>query len=286
MVMSADPVYFVKQPLNLPKNTPPGVAWKFERALYLVQHELSDAIATWHEKAKPYSFDPEERGEDLLVRLRIRMNVPPHFGVMAGDSLHNLRSALNILWKAALTGAVRREDFPISSDGEALESRLQKLLRRGYAQPDVLQIIRDLKPYRGGNETLWKLSELNNLDKHQALLVVRGGLRFVRLAIGGVKFDSHGHFVEDASVHGEVRSVRPQGYKPGRTSISLTDGQIVLRLPKSLHVRLDRDPIYAVDEAFGDPPVAGEPLVETLYDFCRAVQETICAFMELPVFHK
>lgn len=37
---------------------------------------------------------------------------------------------------------------------------------------DAIQAIDDLKPYKEGNPTLWRLRELDNIDKHRAILSV------------------------------------------------------------------------------------------------------------------
>lgn len=43
--------------------------------------------------------------------------------------------------------------------------------------PSAQKIVTDLKPYKGGNKTLWKLHELNRIDKHRLLVAASASLR-------------------------------------------------------------------------------------------------------------
>ncbi len=43
---------------------------------------------------------------------------------------------------------------------------------------EAIEAIDRLKPYKGGNEPLWKIHELNNIDKHRFLFTVGNDLLF------------------------------------------------------------------------------------------------------------
>ena len=39
-------------------------------------------------------------------------------------------------------------------------------------RPEAVEAIDRLKPYKGGNDLLWKIHALNNLDKHRAIFTL------------------------------------------------------------------------------------------------------------------
>ena len=43
---------------------------------------------------------------------------------------------------------------------------------------DAVDAIDAIKPYKGGNDTLWRLHGLNNIDKHRLLITVGLAYRF------------------------------------------------------------------------------------------------------------
>jgi hypothetical protein len=51
-------------------------------------------------------------------------------------------------------------------------------------RPDAIQAIKALKPYKGGNDTLWKLHKLDNTDKHRLVLTVAAA--FAGTKVGGL----------------------------------------------------------------------------------------------------
>jgi hypothetical protein len=95
---------------------------------------------------------------------------------IAGDVIQNLRSALdhlaNQLVEVGNPGVEpsRTVGFPICQSAKKYENAKVKKLQG--MRPDALKKIDALKPYKGGNDTLWKLHNFNNIDKHQALLTI------------------------------------------------------------------------------------------------------------------
>lgn len=94
----------------------------------------------------------------------------------AGDVVQNLRSALDHLaYHLAQVGTPDREpshyvSFPISLSAKIYESR--KARKVHGMREDAKKAIDRLQPYKGGNDALWLLQELNNIDKHRFLLTV------------------------------------------------------------------------------------------------------------------
>lgn len=107
----------------------------------------------------------------------------PPFDVIApiiGDALHNARSALDVMLCDIARLRKKSTDkvkFPFAVDEEKLKQRLDASPYPRLGQ-DVREAILRVKPYReGGNKTLRKLSDLNNLDKHELLVPTIGTAR-------------------------------------------------------------------------------------------------------------
>lgn len=100
----------------------------------------------------------------------------------AGDVIQNLRSALDHLACQLVeigSGNDKGHDvgFPIAKN-EA-KYRLLRDRKLNGARGDAIEAVNALKPYSGGNEPLWVLHKLNNLDKHRLLLTVAGDQLFI-----------------------------------------------------------------------------------------------------------
>jgi hypothetical protein len=93
----------------------------------------------------------------------------------AGDIVHNLRSALDHLaYQLVVVGSEkepsRRVEFPIAKDFATYEAEKTKKVQG--MRPIAIKAIDNVKPYKGGNEPLWRIHELDNIDKHRTLFSV------------------------------------------------------------------------------------------------------------------
>src|SRR5690606_22121211 len=92
-----------------------------------------------------------------------------------GDALHNLRSALDVMWFAIRhpggpDWSDRKTQFPICEGANSFVKALEGI-EKTFPKPAV-DILNNVKPYKGGNDGLWLLSRLNNIDKHNTLIPV------------------------------------------------------------------------------------------------------------------
>lgn len=118
-----------------------------------------------------YAFISDENGKLTYQRLPV-----VEFGVIAaaGDVLHNLRTALDHLaWQLVLANRnvpTRHTGFPIAES----PSKLVSIFRKKVAgmRPEAKKAIKDLRPYNGGNDPLWRIHYLDIVDKHKELLIV------------------------------------------------------------------------------------------------------------------
>lgn len=130
-------------------------------------------------KSKPFSLfhEPSPQGVGYKTKLRLERPIPDEISVIVGDALFQLRSALDVLTccLATANGAsdTRGTYFPFAGDAAefglpATQRKIAKLSTRHQ------NLIRGLTPYRGGNDLLWSLNALCNIDRHNRLIAVGG----------------------------------------------------------------------------------------------------------------
>lgn len=102
---------------------------------------------------------------------------PECLPLIAGDAVQNLMSALDHLACQLVCSDTadkpphpNRIYFPVADDFAKYE--LRKHERMEGAHPTTLDAIDALKPFKGGNDLLWTLYKLNNIDKHRLLFTV------------------------------------------------------------------------------------------------------------------
>ncbi|MEJ0094478.1 MAG: hypothetical protein WDN46_13890 [Methylocella sp.] len=161
-----------------------GPKLKVERA----KRHLADLETTLHafHDSNPYGLVEEidlQTGE-YVYRVRIHKSIPCETGTIIGDIIHNLRSALDQM----VCGLVRANSkqvsggngFPIMGSAKSFEEACVRKLKNVPLKAQ--RFIQRLKPYQGGNTLLWQISELDNMDKHNAIVPVNAGQIAIRAA--------------------------------------------------------------------------------------------------------
>ena len=151
-----------------------GVDKKIERAEKHIL-DLQDARKRFID-TDPYPTggqrNPETRCPEYRV-LSVRA-IDSDIAAIAGDVIQNLRSALDHLaYQLVIVGTRKPGPFthvyyPIAKSATDYET--EKLRKTKGMRQDAIDAIDATKPYRGGNDTLWQLHELNLVDKHRLLL--------------------------------------------------------------------------------------------------------------------
>jgi hypothetical protein len=121
--------------------------------------------------SKPYTCEPLIDASGLSVTVTWRgVGLTP--GCLIGDAIHNLRASLDLMASelARLNGKSDSDVyFPFASDKDELEKSIQKRFRK--AGEDAIALLKEFAPYRGGNESLRAIHDLDIRDKHTALIV-------------------------------------------------------------------------------------------------------------------
>lgn len=108
------------------------------------------------------------------ITISIRQQIPEAIIMLTSEALHHLRSSLDYLAGLLAVqngGSAQDANFVICESSSDYPRNSKRSLAKFTAQG--ASFIRDQKPYKDGDKLLWILSNANNWDKHEALLVLR-----------------------------------------------------------------------------------------------------------------
>lgn len=119
--------------------------------------------------------DPQTR--KLIYYVASAGPIPECLSLVAGDAIQNLMSALDHLAYQIVCSDTGDKPpnpnwiyFPIADDAAKYEAKKRGIMEG--ARQETFDAIDALKPYKGGNDLLWVLYRLNNIEKHRLLLTV------------------------------------------------------------------------------------------------------------------
>jgi hypothetical protein len=155
--------------------------------------ELEDILKRYRD-SKPYTATvlPEDPSN---VRVEFTA-VPGDPEAVIGDCIHNLRAALDLMacdLVRAANGNDKHVYFPFAHH----EADLEKMIKEknfDRAGVDAVTLLKSFKPYRGGDELLRAMHDLDIEDKHKALIIT-GTSRDIRIeGIYEMDNPAGGHF--------------------------------------------------------------------------------------------
>jgi hypothetical protein len=101
-------------------------------------------------------------------------NLPSEVPLIIGDAIHNLHTSLDLMiWEieSGIDKPDRFTKFPFYETRSELVGAINN--GRLKAAPEIRHLIIDeIKPYRGGNDLLYGLHDLDIVDKHKLLIPV------------------------------------------------------------------------------------------------------------------
>ena len=147
---------------------------KVERAKGHVR-ELSNQIVDYL-KSKPFKVvvEQDKESNNHLWTLRVKHDIPCLYAAIIGDVIHNLRASLDLLATELVAAAGKNADnvyFPFGNDEAGLDEMIKKR-HIDRAGEKVVEIVKSLKPFKGGNILLRALHDLDITDKHKSLIPV------------------------------------------------------------------------------------------------------------------
>jgi hypothetical protein len=240
--------------------------------------DVERQVATFLE-SKPYQVGTKRELETtkLIYYVVGVAEAPVNIAAVTGDALQNLRSALDHLaYRLVVVGLgtipsnPKYIEFPIA-DSQRQYPSLRDGKVKGARQP-AKDAIDAVKPYPGGNDGLWRLHKLNNIDKHRLLLTVGSAFRSVDLG---------------AHMAMLMREMWPSDRAlPTLPSLFArpADRLFPLKIGDELFIGGSDDKVneqmrFNFDVALGEPGIMnGEPLVETLHRMADLVDSLVIGF--------
>ena len=259
------------------KNESPlyGSFLKLDRAKKHLK-ELRCEIADF-ESRDPYLIVYEQKveGGEIVCRLSVNQFPPSkEWGVIIGDIIHNLRSALDLLAcclvKANTVGADcknPRVSFPISDSKKNFEDTGIKRIEG--ASNSAKTIIKGLEPYKGGNNLFYWISGLDNLDKHRLLIPT-----FTPVNISSAHFENSAPIDPTKSAFVKIQQAQAPPFENNAEMFRFTPINCTIK-PK---MNMDANMSLAV--AFRDTELVDEhPVLPLLRDCTYVVEQTLILFV-------
>jgi hypothetical protein len=199
---------------------------------------------------------------------------PISIACICGDVVHNLRSTLDhIAHQLVLSNKqlpTRFTSFPVGDDASKYaSSKSQKV--EGMSKV-AIGAIDALKPYKAGNDPLWQLSKLDNVDKHRTLITVGSAFR---------SFDSTA-FMQASMAKLMAERGRPEPPRFPPVFLMPKDRLFPLKAGTEIFTDLpgsepNKDATFQFELAFEEPEADlrnGVPIEETLSTMMREVEAT------------
>ena len=200
---------------------------KIDRAKkHIKELEQIEVDYTASSSIQPISGFPSVPGQPSISQITLHIdNFSGELNAVLGDVIHNLRAALDLLASDLCRINNQSADsvyFPFCHKAEKLDEAIKnKNFHR--AGPAAIRLLREWKPYPGGNTMLRAIHDLDIQDKHQMLIPTT-------VAISSQLFaDAHGNFVLN-------EDHRPAGARLHFPSDSVLAGEAII---KTLHDLVD-----------------------------------------------
>jgi len=154
--------------------------WRAGQHVASLENEIASYMARSPAHINIRTAEPPKNLDRVSYDIVVTEAIPLHFSAVIGDIFHNMRTSLDLLASDLVQMNGWDSDgiyFPFAKDATDLE-RMIKERRIDRAGPEVVDLVRSLAPYKGGNLHLRGVHDLDITDKHQKLVPV-----FARIAI-------------------------------------------------------------------------------------------------------
>jgi hypothetical protein len=236
--------------------------------------DLVEAIKRFYE-TDPYDGvvkdNPETQRREFTVTQADPL--PDELALISGDVIHNLRSALDhLIWQLIIANGGKPNEnaaFPIWRSESKFKSS-----RPGYAKgvsKQALDLLYGLKPYKGGNDALWRIHKLDIVDKHRLLLTVAMRHESVILDLGGMANKLLGSDVKWDPM--------PIALNPAERQI-IKVGTVLFASPLGDEAHDDVKASFEIALCEPEVPI-NEPVAKTLHELASFVDEVFDLFAPL-----
>jgi len=240
-----------------------GTELKISRAKSHIR-ELENQIVDYI-KSKPFKVIVEKKigSSNHLWTLRVKHEIPMLFAAIIGDVIHNLRASLDLLATELVEFSgedAKNVYFPFGNDADGLEDMIKRR-RINKAGEGVVDIVRSLKPYIGGNTLLRSLHDLDITDKHKSLVPVAHYAGIKNFHMTGAS----GPLLTIENLHcGPIR-----------------DGMVIMSLPPAGNVRVGQSFNPSLKLCLAENAVdRDDGLIQTLNKYVKMVEEILQKFKD------
>jgi hypothetical protein len=248
-----------------------GAKSKIERA-YVHIRDLNDSLNAFAQnRFYTARIERDIYGVNYLV-IEFTRYFRDDAGAVVGDAIHNLRSALDIMWvdtiRVCRGKPTQYTRFPIFPRWEKVKAKVDEALKQKRITKTVHDLVFDvIHPNQTPNRILASLGQLNDLDKHMLLIPIHP-----MMMIGG--FD-----MEDQNGLPFMPGFFWLFDDSGRSRLQKTDGDVKLKNQGKPSATI----LFALH--FADPnaeiPCRGAAVIPTLNGIAEEVSRTFEAFKAL-----
>lgn len=249
-----------------------GIYAKIERA----ETHIQDLVRQFNAYilSNPYELVTEINAErtEQVWRFKLVRHMPTAISTIAGDATRNLRTSLDNLVSAIAVKNGKTfagTSFPFGGTVEEFECALSDKTKK--LPPAAREMIRALKPYKGGNDLLWLLHRADLRDKHFVPMRVSltNALQVSQIVV------TNGRVMILGPRNGQNLAVA--GYIPAeRWSGQEEDIEVITTTPGA-QLQTDFKPTF--DIAIGDVEgFEGESVITALYQMREAVERIVRDF--------
>jgi hypothetical protein len=253
---------------------------KIERAKAQVS-DVESRIQLWAQ-SNPYSvvskINPHDPREEVwsFIPKPIGFDLP----VVIGEILHNIRSPLDQMLSAVAEMKRGTSDgvaFPFGKTANIFEHSLAK--QKKLLPAEAIDVIRALKPYKGGDDLLWAINELNRGDKHRPKLIPVLTNSSWQLGFMGVEKGGEVYIMGDRrSGHLSVNQADGKPYVSAKNRHPYAEGEVeFVTCAPGTKFHTDMKPLCQI--AFGKIEVLKtEPVVKVLHQMRDLVESILLTF--------
>jgi hypothetical protein len=257
------------------------VTLKIERAKKHVS-DLNSEITAFL-KTYPYrvgaKHDPQTR---QLVYYVVGVEVTPDsLPLIAGDAIQNLMSALDHMAYQLVCSDTgdhppnpRWIYFPIADDAQKYEAGKRGKIKG--ARDETLELIDALKPYKGGNDPLWALFRLNNIEKHRLLMTVGSMLKAINVGAIMSREMQTAFDLPDSPFKGRTAPFMNVFLRPADKLFPLKVGDILLT--DAIDAKPDEKMQFTFSVALYEPEIIqAQSILETIHQMTTLVEGIVTA---------
>lgn len=240
---------------------------KVERAKAHIEDLHVSLERFWNTKPNSIRFEDDAQRRERTYYLVTVADIPLPILNIIGDVLYNLRSALDhVAYALPLAPGITERgwnQFPIvESATEYMSAKVRRKVE--IFRQDAVKALDAVKPYKGGNDTLWELHELNKVDKHRLLLTAC----IANTARSMTPTERSEITVRFADRPNEPPLTLVRAMK-GITPVPLNAGDKIYTIA---HSEMEQEMRFHFDVAFDEPKIIKcKPVIEALHEMAKVV---------------